>query len=173
MRADSGLRLALSDARRGLRDPLQRLPLGSVRAGMDGAAVMLCREVSIPSERPHPVRYALVGSLVIAVLSAGWLVLVLCACDVEQEVKGIGADVAEVAGCPFIGCGEVFQCTLPTEEVVEWCWMDDSASELEAVSGALLCEPTPRGGALGWPCIYQCPSKRGCNSYSGCFCGAP
>jgi hypothetical protein len=100
------------------------------------------------------------------------IVLLVSACDIEQEAKGIGADIAEVSYCKIETCGEVFQCTLPTEEVVEWCWIDDSASELEAASGALLCIPTPRGGALGWPCIWHCDGGKGCNSYSGCFgCG--
>jgi hypothetical protein len=96
------------------------------------------------------------------------------ACDIEQEAKGIGADIAEVSYCEIATCGEVFQCTLPTEEIVEWCWVDDSASELEAASGALLCIPTPRGGALGWPCLYCCGSScpaHGANAYNGPYCG--
>jgi hypothetical protein len=96
--------------------------------------------------------------------------LTLVACSPLQEVKGVGADIAEVSYCEVAPCGEVFLCTMPDGGQHEWCWEDDQASELVQASGAELCEPTPRGGALGWPCIYQCPSKRGCNAYAGCFC---
>ena len=86
------------------------------------------------------------------------------------EIKGIGADLAEVSYCELETCGEVFLCILSTGSTAEWCWVDGNAGELVKASGAVSCVPTPRGGALGWPCLYHCDGGKGCNAYSGCFC---
>lgn len=104
----------------------------------------------------------------------------LVGCSPLGEVKGLGADLAELGPCDLYAdlgggtCGEVFSCDLGSA-TAELCWVDDNAQEL---TSALLqdyptasCRPTPRGGALGWPCVYDCsPGHKGCNAYQGCYC---
>lgn len=87
-------------------------------------------------------------------------------------IKGLGGDFIDVTACEFTDCGTVFLCHLPLSPPQELCWIDDSATELETAIGRdASCEPTPRGGALGWPCFYACPSPaHGCDAYDGCFC---
>lgn len=108
------------------------------------------------------------ASLGVAIALGMFVSLVACG-----EIKDLGGDALEVTVCPFASCGTVFLCTggrLPMPS--ELCWMDDDANELAAAIGAdVSCVPTPRGGALGWPCIYSCEPHRGCNAYDGCFCG--
>lgn len=89
----------------------------------------------------------------------------LAACtSVKQDVEDVGADFAEATYCELATCGQVYLCG-----EAELCW-DGSQQEL-ADSVGVPCEPTPRGGALGWPCIYQCPSPaHGCNAHDGCWC---
>jgi len=110
------------------------------------------------------------------------LLLVLASCGVEQEVKGLGGDIADLSYCQFADCGQVFLCDLGSSyyrasgpghtTTPELCVYPGDASYLEGeLSYKFLdakCEPTPRGGVLGWPCLYQCPSAHGCNQ--GCFC---
>lgn len=112
------------------------------------------------------------------------LALALAACNPVQTVKGLGGDVVDVIGplCDVVNynCdGRVFVCdaTDPAGETTsaELCWMDDSSTELAgAITSTgyydVTCKPTPRGGALGWPCHYQCPGAKGCNAYQGCYC---
>ena len=108
------------------------------------------------------------------------LVLSLCSCSPIDEAKDLGADVAEVSYCEVEACGSVFLCetSLPYGDTLqpELCWMDDDAAELARALtadgyGETTCSPTPRGGALGWPCLW-CAKGRGCNAYQGCFgCG--
>lgn len=97
--------------------------------------------------------------------------LLACSCDsITGEVKDIGADFAEVSYCEVETCGQVFLCTMPDGSTNEWCWSNDDADDLARSSGAVSCSPTPRGGSLGWPCLYSCTPHRGCNAYAGCFC---
>lgn len=104
------------------------------------------------------------------------LAIVLASCG---TIKGLGGDVADESYCQVASCGTVFLCSArdPSGAPVnpELCWVDDSATELqtamwEAGYTEIACGPTPRGGAFGWPCIYQCPGARGCNAFAGCFC---
>lgn len=109
----------------------------------------------------------------IGILFAVLAFWMLIACGaIEQEAKGIGADLAEVSYCEIETCGEVFLCTLRDGSSAEWCWVDGNAEALREESGAVSCVPTPRGGALGWPCLWHCDGGRGCNATGGCFgCG--
>lgn len=107
------------------------------------------------------------ASLGLAVALGVFVSLVACG-----EIKDLGGDAVELTWCPFASCGTVFLCTMPDASTNEWCWVDDNASELAGESGASSCSPTPRGGALGWPCLYCCGSKcgRGANAYMGSYC---
>lgn len=108
------------------------------------------------------------------------IIVAIAACSPIDEAKDIGGDVADVTYCEVESCGTVFLCLLPdggpscklsSAPCAEWCWIDDNAGELAGESGALSCVPTPRGGALGWPCIYGCESgHRDSNAYNGSFC---
>ena len=113
-------------------------------------------------------------------------IALLAACGIEQDVKDLGADVAEVTYCQFTDCGTVLQCDLdgayyraaPASQhttTPELCWLDDSADELAAALSerfpGTTCAPTPRGGVLGWPCLYGCEKgHKDCNAYQGCYC---
>lgn len=139
---------------------------------------MLRREVykrGEPYQRPLIDEARAWALLALALAGAFYAVALsfVAACNaVELEIKGAGADIAEVSYCEVESCGEVFLCTMPDGAKNEWCWMDDSSAELASASGALSCVSTPRGGALGWPCLYCCGSKcgRGANAYMGSFC---
>lgn len=107
-------------------------------------------------------------------------------------IKGAGADIAELGPCDgyawLVGgdCGEVFLCDLGSAyyrakpasmhtTTPELCWIDDDPNELAAALGedfaGATCAPTPRGGALGWPCIYGCePHHKDSNAYQGSYC---
>lgn len=107
------------------------------------------------------------------------LLIALVACSPVQEAKDLGADFAEESYCNVEHCGEVFLCSArdPGGAAVdpELCWIDSYANELETAMWEagyteIKCDPTPRGGALGWPCIYQCPGAKGCNAFDGCWC---
>lgn len=126
--------------------------------------------------RPYVLDLASAG--VLLAVAMWWLV---SACGVEQQGKDWAADFAEVSYCEFEPCGQVFLCetTLPYGDTLtpELCWVDDNADELAqalvADYGETTCKPTPRGGSLGWPCLYCCGAHcgRGANAYQGSFCG--
>jgi hypothetical protein len=92
-----------------------------------------------------------------------------------SEAKGVASDVGvDLEGaCPLVDltCGRVFDCQMPDGTVLDVCWVDDEARELDAAIGGT-CSLTQRDDAAnGLPCVYQCPSARGCNAFDGCFCG--
>lgn len=127
----------------------------------------------LPRYRFHVAVLDAIGLVLGLLIARGVIALAACSVhDVEQDIKGAGADIAEVSYCEAFDCGEVFLCTMPDGVKNEWCWVDDSHTELEDASGAITCIPTPRGGALGWPCLYCCGSTcgRGANAYQGSFC---
>ena len=65
----------------------------------------------------------------------------------------------------------VYVCTDDYDRSAELCWdsgADTLAEKLNEIGWALTkCVPTPRH--LG-PCIFSCPSGRGCNALNGCAC---
>ncbi len=102
------------------------------------------------------------------------LALALAGC---AALRGAAADAGDelepLCSLADATCGKVFLCT--GERDGEWCWRDDSATELEDALASLgygdSCSPTPRGGSLGLPCLYSCPSPaHGCNARGGCLC---
>lgn len=148
---------------------------------------MLRREVYKRGEPHHPPLLAAAGHFALLALALAvvpyFVALAMCGCsvhDVEQPFKDVGADIAEVSYCEVEHCGSVFLCetTLPYGDTLtpELCWMDDNAGELatalSANYGYTSCEPTPRGGSLGWPCLYCCGAHcgRGANAYQGALC---
>lgn len=121
------------------------------------------------------------------------LAALLVACSPLDDAKSIGADIAELGPCDAYaaivggGCSEVYWCDLGSAyyraspavmhtTTPELCappdWTpDDLAAELQERFNTATCQPTPRGGALGWPCIYGCePHHKDCDAYQGCFC---
>lgn len=132
--------------------------------------VLAARSPDMPRLRDAAWQFGL-AALALTVVFYGVVLLCAASCDVEQDVKDVGAGIVEISYCEVETCGEVFLCTMADGTKNEWCWMDDSATELRDASGALSCIPTPRGGALGWPCLY-CTKGRGANAYQGSFgCG--
>lgn len=94
------------------------------------------------------------------------LLALLSACDVQNVGAGAGLEL------PFFAL--VYECDTGEDEwyeQLELCW-DGSAGELEVDLSEwrpqpIDCRPTSRHAG---PCIYRCPSERGCNAFYGCWC---
>lgn len=94
------------------------------------------------------------------------LIMVLTGCGVQNVGAGAGIDL------PFFDL--VYECDTGSGdwyERVELCW-DSDAAELEYSLAdwrpqPIVCRPTSRHAG---PCIYRCPSERGCNAFNGCWC---
>ena len=84
-------------------------------------------------------------------------VMLICACGLQEIDRGANATLPAF--------GNVFVCDLTIGQV-GLCWKDDDVTELEDALNAT-CYPTQRHAG---PCIYQCPSARGCNALDGCYC---
>lgn len=108
------------------------------------------------------------------------LLLLLVACGSVKDAAGdVGVGLEPLCGAIGLTCGTVFMCDGTAPDGSAWsaelCWVDDSSTELvssltDLGYGGTKCWPTPRGGSLGWPCIYSCTPHRGCNAYNGCWC---
>ena len=95
-------------------------------------------------------------------------------------------DLAEIAeqyckSDPTLPCGKVYQFDIPVENplgLLELCVplpttdpLRPTLAQAEAEFGPATLSTDPRfnGANLCW---WACPSMRGCNSYSGCYCPA-
>jgi hypothetical protein len=113
-----------------------------------------------------------VGAFACVVIGAAIAVLWACVSGCSTIETGAG-DVTEFVACPtdLIDCGHVYLCEQAADNElghVEVCVDDDTDGQLaaaERVYGA--CVPTPRHQGL---CSFQCPSAKGCNAFTSCFC---
>jgi hypothetical protein len=90
-----------------------------------------------------------------------------CATDVSApKTPGVlvGEQYCDALGLP---CGHVYEFV----SGAELCVLDELLAEAEAAHGESRLSTHERfdDGNL---CYWQCPTAKGCNAFSGCFCGA-
>lgn len=116
-----------------------------------------------------------------------------CACvtevikpeDVVQPEDLTGIAESYCKSDPTLTCGKVYAFPSgPAQEnpigILELCvpWPDGidplrpTLAQAEAEFGPSILSPDPRFASANL-CWWQCPTMRGCNSYSGCYCPAP
>lgn len=106
------------------------------------------------------------------------IVLLVASCTADYKTPAVGASAAAaVEMCRNnvdLPCGWVYQCgefelCLPWEDRAEIPKLRETAESLYGQ-----CSLSTDARFAGTPiCWYQCPSARGCNAMSGCFCLEP
>lgn len=99
--------------------------------------------------------------------------------DVVEPDDLVGLAESYCKTDPTLTCGKVYGFPERPEEnnigMMELCvpWPDSTErptlAQAEAELGPSILSPDPRFASANL-CWWQCPSMRGCNSYSGCYC---
>jgi hypothetical protein len=110
--------------------------------------------------------------------------LVACGDNIDEHghSHGIEDQIADWLAGNGASHGTVYVCTSNAEclseegepATEEWCYWEDSATELRDLLGATECHEITVGERW-WPaisgCAYGCPLEgRGCNAHCGCYC---